>query len=86
MGYSFQLAARVLLYAPSHRQNRKYHGPGYTGRGALVGMRNSSMGPPCEFDPTTHRFLKSFDFRISPAPIIGFTGKYRLYEEIQALQ
>ena len=26
MGYSFRLAARVLLYAPSHRQDSTYHG------------------------------------------------------------
>ena len=25
MGYSFQLAARVLLYAPSHRQDSTFH-------------------------------------------------------------
>ena len=25
MGYSFRLAARVLLYAPSHRQDSTYH-------------------------------------------------------------
>ena len=25
IGYSFQLAARVLLYAPSHRQDSTYH-------------------------------------------------------------
>ena len=42
MGYSFQLAARVLLYAPSHRQDITYHGLCYTSRGALAGMRNSS--------------------------------------------
>ena len=34
MGYSFQLAARVLLYASSHRQDD-------TSRGALAGTRNS---------------------------------------------
>ena len=33
IGYSFRLAARVLLYAPSHRQDSTYHG---------------SMGPPHE--------------------------------------
>ena len=44
IGYSFQLAARVLLYAPSHRQDSTYHGLCYTSRGALAGMRNSSMG------------------------------------------
>ena len=26
MGYSFRLTARVLLYAPSHRQDNTYHG------------------------------------------------------------
>ena len=46
IGYSFQLTARVLLYAPSHRQDNTYHGLCYTSRGALAGMRNSSMGPP----------------------------------------
>ena len=47
-GYSFRLAARVLLYAPSHRQDSTYHGLCYTSRGALGGTRNSSMGPPHE--------------------------------------
>ena len=35
MGYSFRLAARVLLYAPPHW---------YISRGALAGTINSSMG------------------------------------------
>ena len=46
IGYSFRLAARVLLYASSHRQENTYHGHCYTSRGALAGTRNSSMGPP----------------------------------------
>ena len=44
IGYSFRLTARVLLYAPSHRQDSTYHSLCYTSRGALAGMRNSSMG------------------------------------------
>ena len=48
MGYSFRLTARVLLYAPSHRQDSTYHGLCYTSRGALAGTRNSSMGPTHE--------------------------------------
>ena len=44
MGYSYRLTARVLLYAPSHRQDNTYHGLCYTSRGALAGTRNSSMG------------------------------------------
>ena len=46
--YSYRLTARVLLYAPSHRQDSTYHGLCYTSRGALAGTRNSSMGPPHE--------------------------------------
>ena len=49
IGYSFRLAARVLLYASSHRQDNTYHGLCYTSRGALAGTRNSSMGPPHEW-------------------------------------
>ena len=48
MGYSFRLTARVLLYAPSHRQDTTYHGLSYTRPGALARTRNSSMGPPHE--------------------------------------
>ena len=36
---------RVLLYALSHTQDSTYHDLCYTSRGALAGMRNSSMGP-----------------------------------------
>ena len=43
--YSFQLAARGLLYASSHRQDSIYHSLCYTSSGALAGTRNSSMGP-----------------------------------------
>ena len=48
IGYSFRLAARILLYAPSHRQDSTYHSLCYTSRGSLAGTRNSSMGPPHE--------------------------------------
>ena len=45
MCYSFRLAARVLLYAPSHRQDNTYHILCYTSREALAGTKNSLMGP-----------------------------------------
>ena len=48
LGYSFRLTARVLLYAPSHRQDSTYHGLRYTSHGALAITRNSSMGSPHE--------------------------------------
>ena len=40
-----RLAARVLLYASSHRHDNTYHGLYDTSRGALAGTRNSSVGP-----------------------------------------
>ena len=48
LGYSYWLTARVLLYAPSYRQDNTYHGLCYTSHGALAETRNSSMGPPHE--------------------------------------
>ena len=57
MGYCFRLAARVLLYASSHRQDSTYHSLCYTSRGTQAGMRNSSMGPPRRIDPMTHRTM-----------------------------
>ena len=48
IGYNYRLTARVLLYAPSHRQDNTYHSLCYTSRGALAGTRNSSMGLPHE--------------------------------------
>ena len=57
MGYSFWLAARVLLYASSHRQDNTYHSFCYTSRGELAGARNSSMGPPWRIDLTTHHTM-----------------------------
>ena len=44
IGYSYRLTARVLLYAPSHRQDNTYRGLCYTSRGTLAGTRNNSMG------------------------------------------
>ena len=69
IGYSFRLAARVLLYASSHRQDNTYHGLCYTSRGALAGTRNSSMGSPHEgsilklFNARTNA-IRTFSLRI----------------------
>ena len=52
--FFLRLAARVLLYASSHRQDNKCHGRCYTSHGALDGTRNSSMGLRWRIDPTTH--------------------------------
>ena len=44
IGYSYRLTARVILYAPSHRQDNIYHGLCHTSRGVLAGTRNN---PAC---------------------------------------
>ena len=56
-GLTFRLAARVLLYAPSHRQDSTYHGLCYTSRGALAGTRNSLMGPPWRVNSMINRTM-----------------------------
>ena len=72
MGYSFRLAARVLLYAPSHRQDSTYHGLCCTNRGALAGTRNISMGPPLRIDPMIHRTMsEGATSELRPAPHIS---------------
>ena len=40
IGYSYRLTARVLLYAPSHRQDNTYHGLCYTSRGEQIKVLN----------------------------------------------
>ena len=63
IGYYYRLTARVLLYAPSHRQDNTYHDLCYTSRGALAGTRNSSMGPP-------HRTMSERSTsELRPAPV-----------------
>ena len=73
MGYYFRLTARVLLCAPSHRQDNTYDGLCYTSRGALAGMRNSSMGPPWRIYPTTHRTMseRSYHWATSRSWVIS---------------
>ena len=41
IGYSYQLTARVVLYAPSHRHDNTYHSLCYTSHGALAGTRKT---------------------------------------------
>ena len=52
IGYSYRLTARVLLYAPSNRQDNTYHGLCYTSRGALAGT--SAFKRHCTIDTITH--------------------------------
>ena len=75
IGYSFRLAARVLLYAPSHRQDSTYHDLCYTSRGALAGTRNSSMGPPHEgsIRRPTRTMSERSTSELRPAPFITVT-------------
>ena len=51
IGLFFPISCRVLLYAPSHRENSTYHSLCYISRGALVGTQNSSMNRPSKINP-----------------------------------
>ena len=53
IGYSLRLAARDLLFDPSHRQVNTYPGLCCTS----VETRNSSMGTQWRIDLTTHRTM-----------------------------
>ena len=57
IGYSFRLTARVLLYAPSHRQDSTYHDLCYTSRGALLERETAKWVHPMKDrsdDPSHH--------------------------------
>ena len=87
MGYSFWLAARVLLYAPSHRQDSTYHDLCYTSRRALAGTRNSSMGPFHE-GSTTHRTMSERSYHgaaTSRSLLIISYGELAVYKYILTL-
>ena len=49
MGYPFRLAASVLLYAPSHRQDSTYNGLCYTSSGTLAGTRMLRLTTPLQY-------------------------------------
>ena len=53
MGYYFRVAARVLLYAPPHRQDSTYHGLCHTSRGELGQRVNHSSVIPDLYDDST---------------------------------
>ena len=57
MGYSFRLAARVILYASSHRQNNTFHRLCYPCLATQAETRNSSMAQPWRIDLMTHRTI-----------------------------
>ena len=67
MGYSFRLAARVLLYPSSHRQDSTYHSLCYTSCGALAGTRNSSM---VTREETCCQYFMGFSYRLTTKDIL----------------
>ena len=60
IGYSYRLTARVLLYAPSHRQDNTYHSLCYTSRGALAGTRfkKKEKSVVCQIKNTKSKIYK----------------------------
>ena len=83
MGYSFLLAARVLLYAPSHRQDNTYHGLCYTSRGALAGKIFSSR--PTQIYLFIYRLLSIYGvFTPNKIPLTTIVT-YRTEAEFQTI-
>ena len=58
IGYSFRLTARVLLYAPSHRQDSTYHSLCYTSRVHWLKWKIAQW----RIDPTTHRTMSKHSY------------------------
>ena len=52
MGYSFRLAAKDFLYAPSYRHGSTYHSLCYTRYAALAEMRKKEINRPTRRDWT----------------------------------
>ena len=55
IGYSYRLTAKVLLYAPSHRQDNTHHSLCYTSHGALAGTRNMCLEGHTHYDTGSNR-------------------------------
>ena len=79
MGLSFWLSARILLYAPSHRQDSTYHSLCYTSRGTLAGMQKRLMGPSWGIDPTTHCTMRERSYHGATSRSYINTFYLRLY-------
>ena len=78
MDYSFRLAARVLLHAPSQGQGSTYTGVCYTSCGVLAEIRNSPIIPPWRSDPATHHIvLREYDDKMKESHIM-IIAKYSL--------
>ena len=56
IGYSYRLTARVLLYAPSHRQDSTYHGLCYT---QWVHLMNDRSDDPSHHERTLYLWATS---------------------------
>ena len=69
IGYSYRLTARVLLYAPSHRQNNTYHGLCYTSRGALAGTRILQNNAPTHMFTVAMAAIQKCGFQLIEDPL-----------------
>ena len=76
IGYSYWLTARVLLYAPSHRQDNTYHSLCYTSRGALAGTRNKILWHD---KLLTWKSLISDKYISTPGVVLFFLFKLKCY-------
>ena len=68
IGFSYRLTARVLLYAPSHRQDNTYHGLCYTSCGALLGSIAQWVHPMRDRSDDPRTMTERSTSELRPAP------------------
>ena len=83
IGYSFRLAARVLLYAPSHRQDSTYHGLCYTSRGALAGTSNVGCTSTFDLRPDNLQVFRTRLFKALLISGLEFINKICIFMHIR---
>ena len=74
IGYSYRLTARVLLYAPSHRQDNTYHSLLHQSWSTGWNEKYFNGSTPWRIDPTTHRTMikhSTYELRPTPHPRMG---------------
>ena len=79
-GYSYRLTARIILYAPSHRQDNTYHSLCYTSREALAGARNSSMGTQEPMHVWTDGLIKQSSISLNPKQMYSRSLVWRKFQ------
>ena len=75
MGYTFQLAARVLLYAPSHRQDNTHHSLPLLYQSWSTDWKEKQIDRSTRFDPMTHEWTLYHEATSCSCPLVETLNK-----------